>query len=463
MIRRVLASLLCVLGAAALGLGIASATLWRPSDTLVAQARAGAGTTMIVTDPGVLDLAADDVTVRAEAPSTVVIALGRSGDVDAWVGEDPHTRVTGLAGWHRLAAVRVGELPEETSAADVPEQTASDPPAEPLQTTPTDPAQAPESPAAAPDPAASDLWVDEVSGDGEATLTWSRQDGRWSVLVAATGEDAAGPSVTLEWPQVVTTPWLMPGVVAGSLLLLVGMGWWALILVAGRRPRAAQVAVEPEAAPAVPLTRRQIRELEARHGRVQDRESVAERFPKLVPASRPQEEHRGRHGAETADDTPDDAPTVVRRVDRAHGRHGIETAAQTLDEAATAHTPDEAAGTPVRAVADVPAPAPADAAPGAATAEATGAASGGRRARRAERGRRFGRRRKADPVAAPAEPAAPSNDAASEVQADERPGTPVASADAWRRTWGLAPEHASDTAEARTAPWIPIREDGEDR
>src|SRR5665648_409418 len=108
LLHRALASLLCALGAAALGLGIASATVWRPSDTLVAQAQGAPGTSLLVTDPGVLDLAADEVTVRASATSgTVVIALGRSADVDAWVGDDAYTRVTGLAGWHVLATEKV--------------------------------------------------------------------------------------------------------------------------------------------------------------------------------------------------------------------------------------------------------------------------------------------------------------------------------------------------------------------
>ena len=108
MLHRVLASLLCVLGAAALALGIASATAWRADDVLVADAVAADGTTMIVTEPGVLDLAADQVTVTATVPrGDVVVALGRSGDVDAWVGTDAHTRVTGLSAWHHLATNRM--------------------------------------------------------------------------------------------------------------------------------------------------------------------------------------------------------------------------------------------------------------------------------------------------------------------------------------------------------------------
>ena len=120
---------------------------WRPSDTLVAQAQGAPGTSLLVTDPGVLDLAADEVTVRASATSgTVVIALGRSADVDAWVGDDAYTRVTGLAGWHVLATEKVAASASEAGdpAADAAGDPAADPAAE-------DPAAD-----AAPDPAGSD-------------------------------------------------------------------------------------------------------------------------------------------------------------------------------------------------------------------------------------------------------------------------------------------------------------------
>src|SRR5665647_2905107 len=83
-------------------------------------------------------------------------------------------------------------------------------------------------------------------GERDPTLEWTRQDGRWSVLVAATAGGV--PSVALEWPQVVTTPWLVPGVVVGSLLLLIGIAWWVLILVAGRRLARAAAAPVPQPA-----------------------------------------------------------------------------------------------------------------------------------------------------------------------------------------------------------------------
>ena len=97
MLQRVLATLLCLLGVAAVGLGVASATVWRPSDTLAASADAASGT-MLMTEPGVLSMAADDVAIRATAEpgTTIVLAIAPTTDVEAWIGTDAVTRVTGL-------------------------------------------------------------------------------------------------------------------------------------------------------------------------------------------------------------------------------------------------------------------------------------------------------------------------------------------------------------------------------
>lgn len=219
MLQRALATLLCLLGVAAIALGIASATLWRPPDTLSATATTPDGTTMLVTDPGVLDMAADRVTARATTDAgAVVLALAPTDEVEAWVRPDAHVRVTGLQDRTTLATTVV--------EADEP----ADPAAAPAE---------PGAPAAAPDPTGSDLWTTEVTGDGEAELTWTAEEGRWSLLAATVGEQAGPVTLTLVWPQVVTTPWLLPGILVGSLLLVAGLVWWSLLIRRRGRQRAA--------------------------------------------------------------------------------------------------------------------------------------------------------------------------------------------------------------------------------
>ncbi len=460
MLHRALASLLCALGAAALGLGIASATVWRPSDTLVAQAQGAPGTSLLVTDPGVLDLAADEVTVRASATSgMVVIALGRSADVDAWVGDDAYTRVTGLAGWHVLATEKVAASAPE--AANPPADAAGDPSAAPDPAA-EDPAAEDPAADAAPDPAGSDLWVDQASGERAATLEWTRQDGRWSVLVAATAGGV--PSVALEWPQVVTTPWRVPGVVVGSLLLLIGIAWWVLILVAGRRRARVAAAPMPEPAalapaePALPLTRRQMRELEEQRsrGKRHGRETVLSRFPMPVPGPKaPDEsqegrERRGRHGGGEADRHGSDDVTAPQAVavarppgEGTRGRHAAAAPTASASEQSRSRRSEQTRGAP-----------------------ASGRTAGGLLGR-------LRRRPAGTPAPAPTAPVEPvAVTPAPPLFTTQRAGTPAASADAWRRAWGLTGADstqgpvttaATPTEEPPQAPPRRRRPDGSER
>ncbi|MCC2314391.1 hypothetical protein [Cellulomonas xiejunii] len=278
MLKRLVVAIVGLVGVVVIALGVASATLWRADDVLVAQLQADEP--LVVTDPGVLELAASEVTVRAEADGPVVLAIGRDTDVVGWVGEDPHQRVTGLSGWHELAA--------EDVAAPTPTADASATPAEEAPVDDEAPAEdaaagaeAPAEDAAAeqdeapavPDPAGSDMWTAEATGDGEAEITWTAQPGRWSVLAAST--DGSPLRLSLAWPQVVTTPWLWPCVVVGALLVLVSA---ALLLRDVRRGRrGADAAWTPVLTGPLPvvdgnggpvqLTRRQLREL-AEHGAV---------------------------------------------------------------------------------------------------------------------------------------------------------------------------------------------------
>lgn len=279
MLQRLIAALLGVLGIAAIGLGVASATVWRADDPLVATADPGGDTRTLVTDPGVLELAGDPVTVTVRAEgSPVVLAVGRDTDVTAWVGSDPYARVTGLSDWHTLA----------TTAGEPPATATAEAEAEPAPS-PSASGATEEAAVEAADPTGSDMWVLEVGGDGSATLDWPAQDGRWSLIAVSLGDTA--PTLDLSWPQTVTTPWLWPAVAFGVLLLAVAAillvrilrapdgpdaGWHpvttgAIATVTAPPGSLAAGGSEPSASGAIPLgtvgvsapTRRQIREAEA--------------------------------------------------------------------------------------------------------------------------------------------------------------------------------------------------------
>ncbi|NUU16478.1 hypothetical protein HP550_04360 [Cellulomonas humilata] len=269
MLKRLIIAAVGVAGLIIIGLGIASATVWRADDVLVATTSGGSHT--LVTDPGVLELGGDPVTVRVSVPDggAVVLAVGRDTDVAGWVGTDAHAQVTGLSGWHTLAVDDVA-APEPTPTP-TPTDAAAAPPADAAVPTPAPTEGEAAAPVTVADPTGSDLWVAQETGTGSAELVWPAQEGRWSLLAVSTGESA--PTLSLAWPRVVTTPWLWPCVAVGTLLVLLA-GW--LLLRDVRRHRAGHDepewhAVHTGATPAVVigsadidaipvLTRRQLRE-----------------------------------------------------------------------------------------------------------------------------------------------------------------------------------------------------------
>jgi hypothetical protein len=282
-LQRIIAALLIVVGVVGVGLAVASATIWRPDDTVIATAQPAGQGTLVVTAPGVLDLVNSDVTIRATVPAgeTVAIAIGRDVDVAGWIGTDPYTLVTGLASWHRLTGKPVVPSPSDTASPDAatpdasasPDATSSDASASPGATAspsataasgpspvaegtiPTIEAPdvagtgavADETPLEGPNPDGSAMWEASTSGTRTATLRWSDRPGRWQVIAAGVGGSAMAPALELSWPRIVTTPWLWPGVGAGTLLFAMGVGIVAISVRAGPRSRASRVGALPPA------------------------------------------------------------------------------------------------------------------------------------------------------------------------------------------------------------------------
>lgn len=223
MLQKIIGVGLILLGLIAAAVGTATATVWRQSDTVVASTSAGESETMLVTDPGVLDMVGQDVTIKASAPGDqqVVLAIGRDVDVDGWVGDDPYVRVTGMTTLETLSAEAV-EAPVEE-----PTEGASDEPVE------EETEEAEPEPVVGPDPSGSDMWVAVAEGEGQATLRWTEPEGRWSLIAAGVGEGAQAPTLELTWPRETSTPWLWPGVITGGVLVLLGV----IVLVVSRTRR----------------------------------------------------------------------------------------------------------------------------------------------------------------------------------------------------------------------------------
>lgn len=218
MLRRIIAYVLVALGVVVIAAAIASATVWKSSDSVVATLESGE-VALVVTEPGVLDMVADEVTVTATAPegSPVTLAIGRDTDVAGWVGDAAHVQVTGLGSWTSLSS-------EDVDGA-----------------------------AEAPSPAGSDMWVAEETGTGEVSLSWTQTDGRWSLL-AATDGTAPAPAITLTWPQDVRTPFLVPGLVLGGILLVAGLAMIVLRTLEKREAARKEASREERRARGEPVT-----------------------------------------------------------------------------------------------------------------------------------------------------------------------------------------------------------------
>jgi hypothetical protein len=180
---------LVLLGLLTLLAGIGQKTVWAPAETVTATAPADAeAAPLTVIDQKLRTLEGGTVTIKVKGEGNFLLAAGRPDDVTAWVGKTAHNTVTGLS--------------EDKKSLQV-ERTDGE--------------------AAAPSPAGSDLWVSSENASGELDYTWSPPaDGEWSLLLASDGKKPAPSSISMTFPNDTSTPWAVPFMVIGVLLMIAG-------------------------------------------------------------------------------------------------------------------------------------------------------------------------------------------------------------------------------------------------
>lgn len=193
-----LAAPVMAIGALLVLLGIGQLTWWAPSETVTvavpADARSGPVT---VIDAGAKSADAEDVDITVESEGTFTLAVGRASDVDAWVADAAHLTVTGVGEQELLTEFTEGE---ET----------------------------------VPNPSGADLWTSEETADGTLTHRWlDPGEGEWSILIAADGEAPAPTAISITSPNDTATPWAVPLIIIGALLLVLGI---ALAFIKPGRP-----------------------------------------------------------------------------------------------------------------------------------------------------------------------------------------------------------------------------------
>ncbi|XAS63028.1 hypothetical protein VUN84_11965 [Micrococcaceae bacterium Sec5.8] len=206
-----------LLGLLTLLAGIGQKTFWAPPETVTASAPAGTDAPLTVFDGKLRTLHDGTVTINVKGEGSFMLAAGRPDDVQAWVGNTAHNTVSGVS--------------EDSKA---------------LQLTHTD------GDATAPSPAGSDLWVSTEDASGELKYNWTPPaDGDWSLLLAADGTKPAPSSISMTFPNDTSTPWAIPLMVLGGLLILAGAVLLALKPKSGKRTgTGGKAAAAPGTAPA---------------------------------------------------------------------------------------------------------------------------------------------------------------------------------------------------------------------
>ncbi len=180
---------LVLLGLLTLLAGIGQRTFWAPAESVTAAVPAGtAAAPLTVIDQELRTVRGGPVKINVKGEGAFLLASGRPDDVQAWVGKTAHNTVTGVADDGKTLAL-----------------THSD------------------GEATAPSPAGSDLWVTTENASGDLSYTWTAPaDGDWALLLAADGTKPAPAEITMTFPNDTSTPWAIPLMVLGALLIGAG-------------------------------------------------------------------------------------------------------------------------------------------------------------------------------------------------------------------------------------------------
>ncbi|WP_445443859.1 hypothetical protein [Clavibacter sp. km1a] len=238
--RFVLAIATFVVAALMIGLGIAQHTFLAGPDRITAATSSAGGAAYTVLDGKTLNAhpGLQDTVVRGSGE--LFAAYAPTTDVEAWVGSSPYTRI-GMDDEGALTTEVVE--PEATTPAPSPTPT----PSAPAEGSGTDAAAT----STVTDPRGSDLWLSEQTGQGELSLSTKLPDDV-SVLLATDGQAAAPADVAVSWPSEGESPWVVPLVVGGIVLLVVGLVLYLLALRHLRRSRGPRRNLPPRGGPRIP-------------------------------------------------------------------------------------------------------------------------------------------------------------------------------------------------------------------
>ncbi|WP_285117134.1 hypothetical protein [Leifsonia sp. fls2-241-R2A-40a] len=247
--RFVLAIVAFVVAAVMIVAGIAQRTVFAPPTRIEAATSVSGDPRYLVVDGSVLNAHPGQQTLTVTgAPDSAkqVVAYGRTADVKAWLEGQKYVAVGFQTATGKLTTKSVtgkpaaghseGDSGSGSGATATPAPTPSaaattDPSAAASPSTTADTAQV-----SGPNPAGSDLWLEEFDGQA-AQVTRMNIPDDVSVIVASDGQKAAPSKVAVTWPVDSSTPWAFPLIIGGLILLVIGIALYLWGLYTHRRSR----------------------------------------------------------------------------------------------------------------------------------------------------------------------------------------------------------------------------------
>ena len=224
-VRFVLAIGAFVLAALCIGAGIAQRTVFLGPDTHEVTISTSGDAAYTMLDGAVLNSSPGAQTLRVDGDGQLFAAMGRTADMKAWLADAEYNTVTLTSAGEIRGGVVKRALP---AAPETPAEGEADAaPAEPEATETVTPGR---------NPAGSDLWLDEYTGEGALNAPLRVPD-TMSVLLAVDGTAPAPAKVTISWPIDNATPFAGPLIVLGGIFLLIGGYLYFLAIRHVRRSR----------------------------------------------------------------------------------------------------------------------------------------------------------------------------------------------------------------------------------
>ena len=230
--RFVLAIVAFVVAAVMIVAGIAQRTIFAPPSQLTASATVPADTRYIVIDSAVLNAHPGQQTLSVSGSKnakTQVVAYGRTPDVKAWLQGEQYATVSARPGATALTVKTVTPKPGDSADAADTATPATPAPAPTGSSTPS-------TTAPGPNPAGSDLWLEEYDGQDAQVTTMNIPSGV-SVIVAGDGTTPAPNKILVTWPVDTSTPWAFPLIIGGLVLLVIGIALYLWGLYTHRKSR----------------------------------------------------------------------------------------------------------------------------------------------------------------------------------------------------------------------------------